>query len=284
VRWVAIGVVLGSAHAAAAAVGDWQLNELVSAAPNGDAAARYVELYANADACWFPSTRLDVYDAGGQRTGSIAPFLTTTCFPSGTYLVVGTAAAGATFGFTPDAVGLPPLPTGAGQLCFASSSTDYDCVRWGAISVPVHDFLGATDDTSALAPPRGIALARTQVTHVVANDWTLEAPTPRAVNDGAPYVPPDAGLGPPDAAPPPDAQVTDAAPPDAVVDARPPRDAAPLPPDAPAHTYLSLDPGGGACTCRSTSAGGAIPIAIALLALVRPADRRLTRRRAKTGA
>jgi hypothetical protein len=283
VRGLAIGVVLVIAGPAEAAVGDWQLNEVVTAASNGDASARYVEVYANADACWFPSTRLDVYDAGGHLIGSTAPYLTTTCFTSGTYLVVGTAAAGTAFSFTPDALGLPALPTGAGQLCFASSTTDYDCVRWGAISVPIHDFLGTADDTSAPAPPPGIALARTQVTHVVADDWTLEAPTPRALNNGALYVPPDAALI--DAAPPPpDAQVFDAAPPDAVVDARPPSDAAPLPPDAEAHTYLDLDPGGGACTCRSTSPGGALPIALALFALVRPADRRLTRRRAKKGA
>jgi hypothetical protein len=284
VRGLAIGVVLVIAGPAAAAVGDWRLNEIVTAAPSGDASARYVELFANADACWFPSTRLDAYDAGGHAIGSIAPFPTTTCFSAGTYLVVGTAAAGAAYGFTPDAVGLPPLPTGAGQVCFASSTTDYDCARWGAISVPVHDFLGTADDTSALAPPPGVALARTQVTHVVADDWTLEAPTPRGPNDGTPYVPPDAGVGPPDAAPPPDAPISDAAPPDAVVDARPPADAGPPRPDAPAQTYLDLDPGGGACTCRSTSPGGAIPIVLAVLALVRPADRRLTRRRAKKGA
>src|SRR5579862_6244157 len=84
VRGLAIGVVvgfgLGIASPAAAAVGDWQLNEVVTAAPNGDASARYVEVFANADACWFPTTRLDVFDAGGVLTGSRAPFATTTCF------------------------------------------------------------------------------------------------------------------------------------------------------------------------------------------------------------
>ena len=263
-----------------AAVGDWRLNEVVAASPSGDANARYVELYTPADACWFPSTRLDAYDAAGLPLGSIAPFAQTTCFGADTYLVLGTSAAGAAFGFAPDVTMAPALPMSAGQLCFASSTTNYDCVRWGAVTSPVHDFLGASDDTSAPSIPPGIALARTQITHVVADDWTLESPTPRGPNDGSPWIPPDAGA-PIDAATPP----IDAAPPDAIVDARPPSDAGPVI-DAQNHAYLDLDPGGGACTCRGGGggAGGAIPIAIILFALVRPADSRLTRARAKKSA
>ena len=269
------------ASPAFAAVGDWRLNEVVASAPNGDTAARYVELYTPADACWFPSTRLDAYDAGGLPLGSIAPFAQTTCFAADTYLVLGTTAAGAAFGFTPDVTMAPALPPAAGQLCFASSTTNYDCVRWGAITSPVHDFLGASDDTSAPSIPPGIALARTQVTHVVVDDWTLESPTPRGPNDGSPWMPPDAGVLP-DAAV--DAAIADASPPDAIVDARPPSDAGPVI-DAQNHEYLDLDPGGGACACRGGGgAGGAIPIAIIILFVVRPADSRLTRARAKKGA
>src|SRR5947209_3710112 len=91
-------------------------------------------------------------------------------------LVVALIATAAAFAFTPDVTMVPPLPAAAGQLCFASSTTDYDCVRWGAIATPIHDFLGPTDDTSAPTLPPGVALARTQVTHVVADDWTLESP------------------------------------------------------------------------------------------------------------
>lgn len=263
-----------AAPAAAAAVGDWRLNEVVTAGPSGDGAIRFVELYTPVDACWFPSTRLDVYDADGHVTGQVAPYPVSTCFGAGSYVVLGTAQAGAAFGFTPDVTMLPALPAAAGQLCFASSTTTYDCVRWGAITTPVHDFLGASDDSSASAPPGGIALARTQVTHVVADDWALQTPTPRAPNDGSPWIPPDAAP-PADAAPP----LADAGPPDAVVDARPRPDARDQP-DATEQRYLDLDPGGGACGCRSTTPGGAIPIVLVMFVVFRPADRRMTRRRA----
>ncbi len=273
-RRLTLGVLL-VASPAAAAVGDWRLNEVLTAGPGNDGSVRFVELYTGVDACWFPSTRLDVYDPNGNAIDAIAPFSSTTCFAAGTYLVLATSGAASQYGFTPDVTMVPALPVNAGQLCFASSSTNYDCVRWGAIAVPVHDFLGATDDTSAIAPPGGISLARTQVTHVVADDWATESPTPRAPNDGTVWIPPDAG--------PPDASIdarADGGPPDAVVDARPRADAASHP-DAEDHRYLELDPGGGACSCRTGAAGGAIPIAIVVLALFFPTDRRVTRRRSK---
>jgi len=136
-------------------------------------------------------------------------------------------------------------------------------VRWGAIATPVHDLFGDTDDTSAPAPPGGIALARVQEVHVVEVDWRTETPTPRGPNDGTPWDPADAGLdaAPTDAAI--DAPLIDAARSDAARDARD-LDASQL--------FLELDPAGGAgCGCSGGGpvAPGSAGLGLAVLALVR---------------
>jgi hypothetical protein len=264
--WIAAAI-LAAAGPARAGVSGWQLSEVLPAGPGGDPQVRYVELSAPSGGCWFSTTRLDAYDAAGAALGSVAPLSQTTCFGADTYLVLGTAEAGQAYGFTPDHLQVPPLPAAAGQLCFASSATRYDCVRWGAVTAPVHGILGAGDDSSAPAPPAGMALARVATTYVVADDWALATPTPRGPNDGTPWDPPDAGV---DAGPPADA----GPPPDAVIDARP--DDGGRPPDAADHRFLDLDPGGGACGCRTARPGGAWPLVLVVAAGL---SRRTGRRR-----
>jgi hypothetical protein len=274
-RTLALALVLLAATDARAGVSVFRLSEVVTASPTGDPAARYVELEAFGDGCLFPSTVVRSYDAAGGLVGDAMPFSATTCFTAGTYLLFATPAAQTVFMAGADAALVPMLPAASGQLCLVSSTTRYDCVRWGAITTPVHDLFAPADDTTAPAPPGGFALARVADVNVVAADWRIETPTPRALNDGTPWDPGDAGVD----APPPDADVDDGG-----VDATPPLDAPPSV-DA-AHVdandrFLDLDPGGGAtCGCGGGGApGGLAPALLVALAITGRARRaRPTRR------
>lgn len=267
-RRLALAVLLW-ATPAAAGPSAFRLSELATASATGDPAARYVELEATAAGCVFPSTEVVAFSAAGAEVGRAAPFTGTTCFGAGHFLLLATPAAQAAFATGADAALVPALPAAAGQLCLVSSTTRYDCVRWGTITTPVHDLFAPGDDTSALAPPGGLALARVADTGVVVTDWRVESPTPRGPNDGTPWEPGDAGVDAPPMI-------------DAAVDARPPRpdggglDAATA--DASSQEFLDLDPGGGACTCHAgASAVGAAPLVLVGLWLV--AARAVRRRR-----
>ncbi|MBE7451912.1 MAG: hypothetical protein HS111_24400 [Kofleriaceae bacterium] len=251
--------VIAAPRAAAAGVSVFRLSEVVTAGPTGDPAARYVELEASGDGCLFPSTVVRAYGPDGATLGDAMPFASTTCFAAGTFLLFATPAAQAAFQTAADAALVPALPAAAGQLCLVSSTTRYDCVRWGAITQPVHDLFAPADDTHALAPPGGLALARVADVNVVEVDWRIETPTPRAPNDGQPWDPGDAGV---DAAPP------DAG--DAGLDAAPPIDA-PFTVDAARvdanDRFLDLDPRGGAtCGCGAGAPGTSLGLALVVLA------------------
>lgn len=263
-RCVVLAIVLGLAAPALAGPSNFRLSELATASSTGDPAARYIELEAVAAACVFPSTEVVAFNAAGVEMGRTSPFTEARCFPAGHYLLLATPQAQAAFMTAADAALVPALPGASGQLCLVSSTTRYDCVRWGSITTPVHDLFAPDDDTAALAAPGGLALSRIADTDVIAVDWEVATPTPRGPNDGTPWDPGDAGIdGPP--------------PIDAAVDARVPRpdggggsqDAAVL--DAPPQTFLDLDPGGGAaCGCRTgASPGATLPLALGALALLR---------------
>jgi uncharacterized protein (TIGR03382 family) len=263
VRRVVFAIVLGAASSAAAGPSAFRLSEVATASSTGDPAARYVELEASSAGCVFPSTEVVAYGPGGAVVGRAAPFAATTCFAAGTFLLLATPAAQTAFMTGADAALVPALPMGAGQVCLVSSTTRYDCVRWGAVTVPIHDLFAPGDDSSAIAPPGGLALARVGDTGVIADDWRVQTPTPRGPNDGTPWEPGDAGVDAPPAI-------------DAGVDARPPRpdggggtDAAA--PDARSQEFLELDPGGGAaCGCgASPGAGTGALLVLAALTLVR---------------
>lgn len=252
---------------AAAGIEDWQVNEVVTSV-GGSTAVRYVELFNQPGGCLFSSTRVMVFGADGALLGATTLVPSTTCFGPDSYFVITTPAGAAALGMSADHQGLPALPTDAGQVCFSATSTRYDCTRWGVIEQAVTDLFGSQDDTSAVAPGDGQALARVATTHMVLDDWELAALTPGQVNDGPPWTLPDAGPTPGDAGMPmndagtamsdagalmDDAGVTP-------VDAAVPRaDAAPRP-DARNTRYLDLDPAGGAgCGCGSSRARGAGP-------------------------
>ncbi len=268
-RRVVLAIVLCWAGPAVAGPAAFRLSELATASASSDPAARYVEVEATVAGCVFPSTAVVTYRPDGTLLGQSSPFIAATCFGAGSFILLATPAAQAAFMTAADSGLVPALPGAAGQLCFVSSTTRYDCVRWGAITVPVHDLFDPTDDSSALAPPAGLALTRIADTGVIAVDWQVQTPTPRGPNDGTPWEPADAGIDGP-------------TPIDAAVDARPPRpdggggsvDAAP--PDAGNQNFLNLDPGGGAaCGCRTgASPGGALPLLVAALALLRRRRRR----------
>jgi len=246
VRWVAAFCLLVP-RLALAAVEDWRVNEVVPSAA-GTSDFRFVELYAPpsdlADNCLFPTSRIEVYDAAGTFLGAAAPVTATRCYGGDTYFLLAPAEAAAHYGVSRDATLNVLLPATAGQLCFASSTTRYDCARWGTIGAPVADLYDPDDATSAPAIPEGAALARRADTGVVADDFVLIDPTPRQPNDGSVWLPPDAGPTP-DAALPADADTSDAADlPDA-----PPRSHPDAREEDPA--WFLADPGGGAsCTCR----------------------------------
>jgi hypothetical protein len=229
---------------------DWEVNEVLVSA-GGDASVRFVELANPVGGCLFPSSRVVVYDGAGGVLGSVTMVTQTTCYGPDTYYLLATSAAVAAYGVAADKTMAPVLPAGAAQVCFVSSTSRYDCVRWGSLATPLADFFGPGDTSVATSPPDSQALARTGRTHVVMDDWQILSPTPRGPNDGSPWSPPDAGPTP-DAGPPPDAG-PDAGPrPDAAMlpDARPTADASP-------QRYLDVDPGGGAtCSCRGGADGG----------------------------
>ena len=246
---IAIATVAGLVSTVAHAdLQDWQVNEIVTSA-GGDPAVRYIELFNPVGGCFFPSTRIEVYGPDGVLLGAVAPVAATTCYGSGTYYLLATSAAVAAFDTTADFQMVPAVAQSAAQVCFSSSMSRYDCVRWGALSQPVVDLFGAQDTSVAAAPADGVALVRVDTTHIVALDWALQSPTPRGPNDGSPWTPPDAGPTP-DARPLPDATA--------------PADARPWPPgdddapdarvraDARNERFLDLDPVGGAsCGCRA---------------------------------
>lgn len=253
--WLAAGV-------ARADTQDWEVNEVVASA-GGDTSVRFVELANPVGGCLFPSSRVVVYDGAGGVLGSVTMVTQTTCFGPDTYYLLATSAAAAEYGVEADKTMAPILPAAAAQVCFVSSESRYDCVRWGSLGTPLPDFFGPGDTTVAPAPPDAQALARTDRTHVVMTDWEILSPTPRGPNDGTPWFPPDAGPMP-DAGPPPDAG-PDAGPrPDAAIlaDARPVADASP-------QRFLDIDPGGGAtCNCRGgADRGGDLFAVIAALGL-----------------
>jgi hypothetical protein len=217
------------------------LSEVATASAVGDPAARYIELEATAEACVFPSTRVISYDGAGRVLGDTAPFPSATCVAAGTYLLLATPAAQVAFATTADGNLVPPMDLDAGQVCLVSTTTRYDCVRWGPVGSPLRDLFGPDDASSAVPPPAGLALARIGELHLIAIDWRVESPTPRRPNDGSPWDPADAGVD----APRPDAAVdaltVDARRVDAAIDA--------VPADGN-QQFLGLDPGGGAaCGC-----------------------------------
>ncbi len=256
--WVQ-AVVPGSARGE---VQDWQVNEILTHA-GGDGAVRYVELWNQVGGCLFPTSQLRVYDAAGQLLDQVSPVAATTCFGPDTYFLFATPAAASRFDTTADEQILPSLPADAGQVCFASSATRYDCARWGAIETAVVDLFGPDDQSSAEPPGDAVALARVATTHVVAVDFALAEPTPRGPNDGGPWYPPDAGPTP-DAAPAGDAApIPDGGP---IADAWTLFDAGPRV-DASGQRYLDMDPQGGAtCSCRVGRRGD--PAGSGLLALL----------------
>lgn len=253
---------LAAPSSALAGVEDWEVNEIVTSG-GGDVQARYVELRNLTGGCMFPTSRIEVFDADGEGIGSVAPFSVTTCFGPDTYFLFATSAAEAEFATTADFGVVPGLPAVSGQLCFVSSLTRYDCVRWGSIVTPVEDFFGAGDFTTATAAPDSFALSRISATHVISVDWDILDPTPRGPNDGTPWTPPDAGPSPdagPDAGP-----IVDAGPrPDArlLIDATPS-------PDSANTRFLDLDATGGATCSTGGGAGGWFPILLFVCALLR---------------
>ncbi len=230
---------------ASAGPAEWLLTEVERKGPGGDTEIRFVELHTAAGGCWFPTTQVAVYDAGGTVVDAVAPFASTTCFPADTFVLLATTGAEAEYGVTATTNQVPTIPNTVRQVCLRSTGTVYDCVRWGGQTVVIHDLFGTDDDSSAASPPPGYALARIGDSNVVSDDWVVAEPTPAATNDGEPWTgSPDAGVAPPDAGPPPDAAI----PPDA--NAMP--DAGP---DARSDQFLDLDPGGGAgCGCASGDA------------------------------
>ena len=243
---VSLSAALLSERTARASIADFRVNEVLPAL-DGNAEIRYIELFVppgTTGNCLFPTTRIEVFDAHGLLQGAAMPFASTVCFPGGSFFLLASQAAADRFAVPADAPLAVAVPAFSGQVCFASSSTRYDCARWGPVDTPI-GYLRNLDDASSAAPiPDGQALARTGDSGVVADDFGLQAPTPGRANDGAPYLGPDAG-------PPPDATLApDAAAPDARSFARP--DAAPIVrPDALVDpAFLSADPGGGGCACQ----------------------------------
>lgn len=247
-----------------ASIADWRVNEVLAAA-GGDTRIGYVELYAppgTTGNCLFPTTRVEVFGASGLLLGTDAPFETTQCYDGPRFFTLASPQAAAYFGIVPDATLTVAIPAGAGQVCFASSQTRYDCARWGAVTTAERYLRNVDDATAKSSIPDGQALARVADTGVVADDFVIQSPTPGAANDGTVFGP-DGGM-PPDAAPaPPDAATPDAR----TVFDRPDAPVVIFPDANPDPRFLSADPGGGACACR-TATGRPDPLtALVLLAL-----------------
>lgn len=155
---IAIATVAGLVPAVAHAdLQDWQVNEVLASA-GGDPAVRYIELVNPVGGCFFPSTRIEVYGPDGVLLGAVAPVAATTCYGPGTYYLLATSAAVATFGTTADVQMVPAIADSAAQVCFSSSMSRYDCVRWGELTEPVADLFGAQDITVAPAPADGVGI------------------------------------------------------------------------------------------------------------------------------
>jgi len=263
---LAVGLALACPRPAAASIADWRVNEVLASA-GGDGSVRFIELFVPAGTvgnCVFPTTRIEVYDGQGQLLGTASPFASTVCYGGGTFFLIATDAAMAHFGLTRDARLDLPVPAFAGQVCFASSQTRYDCARWGPVGVAIRYLRNIDDTTSTGSMPDGVAVARVQDTGVVADDFVLEAPTPGAANAGTIFTGPDAGM-PADARPPPDAPSlpdarTDFSHPDAPVLDRPDANLNPR--------FLAADPGGGAgCSVAGRPQAGWLALLILVLRL-----------------
>ena len=250
---------------ARAELADVRISE-VSPGADGDPNTAFVELAIPASgACLFPTTRLELFAADGTGLGASALVDTATCLGGPAWLLL-TSPDGAThWGVGRDGGLTLALPRAAGQLCLVSTATRYDCVRWGPVTAVIPDFDSSTDMTSAAPLAFDSGLARNGDTGVVADDFALAAPTPRAPNDGSIFIPPDASLLP-DAPPPPDASPFDAAP---LPDAAPLLDA--TRPDARTNPpWLLADPGVGGCSIshRPPHASRLTPLALAPLLLL----------------
>jgi MYXO-CTERM domain-containing protein len=260
-------LIVGSRQSAHAGVEDWELSE-VHPQSEGDPQLRFVELVNEVGGCLFPTSTLNLYDSDALLIDIVSLATVTTCYGAPTYLLLATPEAANYFGVDKDLNLFPELPS-SGQLCFSSSSTQYDCVRWGSVATPVVDLFGSSDTTTIGSPADGVSLAREQTTHVVADDWSSASPTPRAPNDGTVWIPPDAGPLP-DASP-----LADAGPP---ADAARRSDAGPGPdarPDAQNTRYLDLDAVGGAdCGCRSSGGQGGGSFLLVLIAMLAIRPRR----------
>jgi hypothetical protein len=275
---LALSSVAGRAGQALAGVEQWQVNE-VHRSTNGDTALAFVELLNLDGGCLFPTSSVDLYDGAANLIDTMSLTVSTACHGAPTYLLLATQEAASYFAVSRDANLSTELPS-AGQLCFSSSSTHYDCVRWGQVSVPVVDLFGPSDSSVVPSPDDNFSLARVGTTHVVFDDWEQADPTPRQPNDGSSWNPPDAGP-PPDAAPTFDAG--------SALDAGPRADAAPRSDaraDAGSTLYLDLDTvGGGACACEAggrdgLASQGPVLIVLFILMLRRPVVRwRLQRNR-----
>lgn len=257
-----------SNKSAEAGVADWELNEIFQ--DGNESTRRFIELRNLEGGCLFPSSTIDLYDLNGQLLGIFPLVQSTSCYGAPTYLLLATPEISAQFAVARDGAMNRELPSD-GQLCFSSSETNYDCVRWGTVNTPLFDLFGAGDITFTSLSGIDLAQSRISTSHVVSIDWQERALSPRQPNDGSVWIPPDAGPLP-DAGP--------------IVDAGVPRDAAMRvdsgsgpSPDAQTGVdrndrYLDLDPGGGAgCSCNNANSprtGGALFCALfALLGLRR---------------
>src|SRR5262245_51496248 len=124
---------------AGAGTEDWEVNEIVVSGPGADTAVRYIELANAVGGCLFPTSRVASYDADGQLVDAQPLATVTTCYGANTYFLVATSAAKSFFATDADVSVAPLIPIGSGQVCFESSSTRYDCVRWGAITTALVD-------------------------------------------------------------------------------------------------------------------------------------------------
>jgi hypothetical protein len=254
---LALALVLVGPRIARAGVEDWEINE-IHLQSQSDTQLRFVELVNLQGGCLFPSSTLHLYGGDGSLLDIVSLAQVTTCYGAPTYLLLATPEASAFFAVGSDFQQLSELPS-SGQLCFNSSATHYDCVRWGTVTTAVTDLFGSTDTSVVAAPQDGASLARIQSTHIVSDDWISDAPTPRAPNDGSPWTPPDAGPSP-DAAPLLDAgPLADAA---MRSDAMVPADAEP---DARNTRYLDLDAVGGDCGCSESGNTGTLAPLLLLL-------------------
>ena len=67
---------------ARADVQDWQLNEVLTTV-GGDATVQYIELRNDVGGCFFPTSRIEVFDAAGGFVGAVNAAVVTTCFDPG---------------------------------------------------------------------------------------------------------------------------------------------------------------------------------------------------------